>query len=522
MKTFRLLGLLFVAFGLVQCAASRQGKGDDGKIEITILHLNDVYEISPSSASGEGGMARVAALRKELLAKNPNTLTVLAGDFISPSVIGTLKYEGKRIRGKQMVETMNAVGVDYVVFGNHEFDYDLEDLQARMNESAFTWIGGNARMKNADGSLTRFSKMRNNTPEESPDHVKLTFQDADGTTVNVGMLGVLINTGRKPWVTYTDWTAAAKQSYEQLKGETDFVLGLTHLNVADDKKLMEAIPQLPLVMGGHDHENMFFRINGNVLAKADANATSAYVHTIVYDKKSKRASVRSQLRRIDNTLGEEPNTAAVVAKWEKIKNESLATSGFDPNKKVTDLTTPLDCREASIRYQQAPVGRMIGQAMLAASKNKPVCALLNGGSIRVDDILRGTLYEIDIVRMLPFGGGIAEVEMKGSLLRKTLETGLGNAGSGGYLQWTNIAYDAAGKNWTIAGNTLEDAKTYRVVLPEFLLTGNEQKMEFLRTSINADGTTTNPDIPKGWKANPSDKTDLRNDIRLAVIADLSK
>lgn len=79
---------------------------------------------------------------------NPNTITVLAGDFISPSVIGTLKNEGKRIRGKQMVEALNSLGLDWVVFGNHEFDYDdLADLQARLDESKFTWLSGNVRLK---------------------------------------------------------------------------------------------------------------------------------------------------------------------------------------------------------------------------------------------------------------------------------------------------------------------------------------------------------------------------------------
>ena len=138
----RLPLLLSFTLWVVACDPARRVAGrDDGRIEVVFLQINDVYEIAPLG-DNTGGLARVADVRQELLAKNPNTFTVLAGDFISPSVIGTLKYEGKRIRGRQMVETLNALGLDWVVFGNHEFDYDQEDLQANRREVSRDGIGG--------------------------------------------------------------------------------------------------------------------------------------------------------------------------------------------------------------------------------------------------------------------------------------------------------------------------------------------------------------------------------------------
>ena len=77
---------------------------DDGKIEVTFVQINDVYEIAPLSGGKEGGMARVATLKKKYQQKNPNTFLVMAGDFVSPSVYNSLQYEGKAIRGKQMIE----------------------------------------------------------------------------------------------------------------------------------------------------------------------------------------------------------------------------------------------------------------------------------------------------------------------------------------------------------------------------------------------------------------------------------
>ena len=91
-------------------------------VEFTILQINDVYEIAPLEGGSVGGLARVAGLLRQLEVENPNTIAVLAGDFLSPSFMGTLKKDGERIAGLQMVETLNAMGLDYATFGNHEFD----------------------------------------------------------------------------------------------------------------------------------------------------------------------------------------------------------------------------------------------------------------------------------------------------------------------------------------------------------------------------------------------------------------
>lgn len=520
-----LLTLAFFACDPAKKTTSTPGK-DDGIIEITLLQINDVYEISPTSSDNTGGLARVATIRKELLARNPNTLTVLAGDFISPSVIGTLKHEGKSIRGKQMVEVLNVLGLDWTVFGNHEFDYsNLADLQARLDESNFTWFGANARLRNPEPNtlspITAFFKNRDGARQPCPDNQVFTFKDADGTTLNLGVFGVLINTGRQPWVEYTNYLETAKLQFAQLKPKSDVVMALTHLALEDDQKLAAALPEIPLVVGGHEHENHFEKVGNVVIAKADANAKTVYVHTLRYDRNKKNCTIKSELRRVNGSIADEPATAAVVGKWEKIKNESLASSGFNPSAVVTQLREPLDCREITVRHKQAPVGAMITNAMLNSGNDRLDCALFNSGSIRVDDILTGTLTELDIVRMLPFGGAVVEAQMRGSMLRRTLDTGLSNKGNGGFLQLGRISQNAAGQ-WLVSGTPLDDSKMYWVVLPEFLLSGNEQNMGFLKTAPNADGKgTTNPDIPTVNRPDPKNKNDRRNDIRLLLIGSLT-
>ncbi|HYE55438.1 MAG TPA: metallophosphoesterase, partial [Chitinophagaceae bacterium] len=158
---------------------------------MNLLQVNDVYEISALEHGTVGGMARVAALRNELVKENPNTYTMLAGDFLSPSAIGTLSYEGKRIMGRQMVELMNAVPVDLVTFGNHEFDLREDLLLQRINESSFDWVSANILHKTASGNVP-FVRTRNGRTDTIPPVKIITFTDADSTTLRVGVFGLTI------------------------------------------------------------------------------------------------------------------------------------------------------------------------------------------------------------------------------------------------------------------------------------------------------------------------------------------
>src|SRR4029077_21133320 len=106
-------------------------------LRITILHVNDVYQFAPADGGTRGGLARLLTLHKAALAENPNTIFTLGGDTISPSV------ETRTYKGAQMIDAWNAVGVDYAVFGNHEFDVKTDVLLQRMKESKFQWLGTN-------------------------------------------------------------------------------------------------------------------------------------------------------------------------------------------------------------------------------------------------------------------------------------------------------------------------------------------------------------------------------------------
>jgi 5'-nucleotidase len=110
---------------------------------VTILHFNDVYEITPVDGGKAGGLARVAALRARLKARYPGLITTLGGDYLSPSALGTARVNGERLSGRQMVAVLNLVGLDWATLGNHEFDVPEAAFRARLAESKFHIVSSN-------------------------------------------------------------------------------------------------------------------------------------------------------------------------------------------------------------------------------------------------------------------------------------------------------------------------------------------------------------------------------------------
>ena len=87
------------------------------------------------------GLARVATLRKQIMEESPNTLFLLGGDTIAPSVASNI------FKGQQMIAVWNMIGLDFAVLGNHEFDFGPEILRERIKESRFTWLATNVMDK---------------------------------------------------------------------------------------------------------------------------------------------------------------------------------------------------------------------------------------------------------------------------------------------------------------------------------------------------------------------------------------
>lgn len=498
---FALATSLFLS-GCKSSTTAVSGSGDDGLITFKFIQLNDVYEIAPLSGGQYGGMSRVAHVRDSIKAENPNTYMFMAGDFLNPSLLGTIKYEGERIRGKQMIEVMNAMEFDLVTFGNHEFDIDREDLQKRLNESEFKWMSSNVEEVTEKGNRP-FTILRGIGSVPIPDTRIITMSDADGTTVKVGFLGVTLPSNPRDYVHYGDIYEDAESAYATLESQVDVVMGLTHIEVEQDMELAKRLPKIPFIMGGHEHNSMMVPEGNTIIAKADANAKTVYIHTLTYNKKTKDLKIDSHLMPIDTRTKSQPRVKAIVDRWNAILVSEIKSVIADPNEVIYTAATPLDGTDSASRGVQTNLGGIIAHAMALSFDEPTDGALVNGGSIRIDDMLSNEVTSMDIFRVLPFGGGVLKVDITGDLLIKVLDRGKEERGTGAYLQRYNFSQDGNGA-WLIGGKLIDTNATYTIAFSDFLLRGFD--IPFL--------TPENEGVLKVQEPNENEPA---NDIRKAVI-----
>ncbi|GAB5527246.1 MAG: 5'-nucleotidase C-terminal domain-containing protein [Roseivirga sp.] len=492
MKSYLRASFCFLLLSLFACCPP----SETDRVDFIILQLNDVYEIAPIEGGKAAGMARVATIRKQLLAENPNVITTLSGDFLSPSLTGTLTYKDEKIAGKHMVEVMNALGVDYVIPGNHEYDISEQDHMKRIAESEFIWTTTNCWHVVNGESVPWTQKGKT-----FPDHIMHTI---DG--VDIAFFGPTVPNTIKPFVSYTPKYQSAKKVYKKIKDEAEVLVAITHLEEEMDSLLAtEHIPELDLILGGHDHTNMLRQYGKTIMTKADANAKTVYIHRLSYNKATRKTTIKSELVTIDDSIVDDPEVKKVVDKWVAISDSSLASLGY--NTKATVLDTKnmpdnrkvLDGRETSIRNEPTNYPIMTAEAFLHVTNAD--LAIFNSGSLRLDDQLTGIITEYDILRSFPFGGGISTVSLKGDVVRDILDAGKKNAGTGGYLQHAKVTGDIGA--WVIDGTPLSTTKTYKLALPDYVMEGSETGLGFL-SKYTKDATKPNLDT-------------LKNDVRDIVM-----
>jgi 5'-nucleotidase / UDP-sugar diphosphatase len=459
---------------------------------VTILHINDIYEIDAIEGGRAGGLSRTATVLRRLERAGAPVVMTLGGDYLSPAAIASAIVDGEPLAGRQMVDVLNHVGLDFAVFGNHEFDVSESAFRARLAESRFRVVASN--VSDANGQLFPGTVRSVIVPLKTANR-----------EVRLGLIGLTMPATVRPWVRYAPPMDAAREQLEQLKGKVDAVVALTHLTLEDDQELVTQLSGIDVVLGGHEHENWLLRRGPDFtpIIKADANVRSVAVVTLTFGRANMRPSVSTRLEIIDQRIEAAADVQEVVRKWMTLAFDAFRASGFDLQRTVAIIDTPLDGRESTVRNQAGRLTDVITAAFDREAGGVDV-AILNGGSIRLDDVVRpGAVTEYEVLRILPFGGRVTRAVLDGALLQSILEIGVTNRGTGGYLHVRGA--ERKGTQWMIAGKPLNVSARYTVALTDFLLSGGETNLGFL--------TRTNPAV--------HDVQDLR-DVRLALITELRR
>jgi 5'-nucleotidase len=379
---------------------------------LRFLLINDVY-FGDTLRNGTGGLSRVAYLR-DSLARTGNVTFVLAGDFMSPSLLS------KWYRGEQMREQLNAARLDAVTFGNHEFELDRDTLISRIAGSKFKWTSANCMQ--ADG-------------QPFPGVSRWDTTTIDG--VKVGIFGVTLVADYRRYVKCSNADSAAHWAIDQLKTRgAEIVYGLTHQTLEADSALLEREPALDFILGGHEHERHRILIGQKRLLKADANSRSAQLFTIT--KTPTGWMQGDRIIEIDRTIPMDPATQAVVTAW----NDSVAKR-LGPERTIATIAFPLDGRDATNRSRESPLGDLVTDAIRLGTGAD--VALMNSGTMRIDDVIAAgpiTNYQLESIFLFPDETRIMTFAITGARLREILEHGVapGSVGKGPYLQVSGVKF----------------------------------------------------------------------------------
>ena len=509
-----LLLVFFLSIGMLSFGATKYSAtwGNSGhsildkrnrqvpKDRATILHFNDIYELI--QINQRGGLSRAVAQRKKFKQANPgNTIVIFAGDLFSPSALATATYPPSpkhTINGMQMVNVTNLL-FDMSTFGNHEFDLKESALTQRLWESKYPWIA-----TNLESRAFPVSKVH---PYIIKKLANITF----------AFIGICVDTVTPSYVKIQNMTRTIETIRPLVRDlkenhDVEFVVALTHLDYKQDIVLIQQHLGIDLVLGGHNHENMYYKVSKDLvpLAKADANAKSFYVHEI-YKKRdpylqdiNTKFTIRSDLIPITENMPTDPEADRLIDYWWQMAKASFAKQGFHLEKKITSIPegSSWDARNIIIRNGPSEITHVVAASMKYCAKRANMynltAAFFNTGMIRMDDVQGpGDVSTYDILRLLPYPNVMAAIDMNGRTLLEMFERSRKkNPMHGGFMHLSSEfspicmdkdapeVSDLADSPCRLNGNPIELDKYYTFVTNKFLLGGTEKNLPLLSPENN--------------------------------------
>jgi len=458
-RTFLLVCLLLILGG---CMAVHQPAPE----RLTILFFNDLhghlepFAVKQGDASVEvGGIARIATLVRQIRAENngggAQTLVLVAGDILQGTPMSTV------FMGEPDILALNAIGVNAMTVGNHEFDFGLENLIALEKRAKFPFLSSNIVWKNSGKLMfdptAVFPLSRNVTLTV----IGATTRELLTTTkpLNVDSVNVLNSVN-----TVAEYYASALQ-----KGP---VILLSHSRAATDSLIAAAAPELTAVIGGHDQ--ILFNPHRQVgkVPVFQAFEKGKYLGRIDLEiSPATRAARIVEWTYIPITTEIAPDTAVsrIVESYAS-RLDSKFKEVIGENKEL------LDGERDRIRYEETNLGDWVTDIMREFTGAE--AALMNAGGLRAS-IDRGPITVESVFKAMPYPNEILVVDIAGKELLDVLTRSVKGARDeedGGFLHVSGIRFEIDGKtpvHVSLGDQPLDVSRTYKVAVTDFMYAGGD-------------------------------------------------
>ncbi len=441
-----------------------------GSPRLRIIATNDFHGALEPRADANGVLRGGAAYAATVIEKARNecapgceTILLDAGDLFQGTVVSNLSY------GRPVVEYYNKIGYTAAALGNHEFDWGVDTLRARIRDANFAFLSAN--LKFADGHAvpwiradtivvrgkTKVGIIGISTPETKtatlPAIVR-PYRFDDPATVIDARARDLRSRGADVIVviTHEGGFCNTKDGTEMCTGEIFDVAG----------KLTEKVD---LIVSGHTHSLLNTRVNGIPIVQARTAGQAVDVVDIPLNENGKPSGPAVADVRSVNTAGLTafPPVDSIVSKASRLVAPIA-------NRRISTISVPLN-RTGS----QYPLGNLVADAQRWAGKGD--IAIMNNHGIRANlpagEITYGKLFEVQ-----PFANTLYRIRMTGAQVREYLEKLTAMDELQVHVSGVSVGYNPdldKGARITslrlLAGRTLNDNAFYNVITNNFMATG---------------------------------------------------
>ncbi len=195
------------------------GTGQREQVQITILETSDLHgTIAPwdyaTDSAFDGGLAKVYTVVKQERAKDKDLLLVDCGDTLQDNMIQEFRFDDIH----PMVKAMNFIGYDAWELGNHEFNFEFENLLKAIADSKAPVLGGNIYRQDGTRFVTPYI-IRN------VKGVRVAIFGIEAPHINQWEAS---NPEHFDYMTFTSPMAETGKILDELEGKADVIIGLVH------------------------------------------------------------------------------------------------------------------------------------------------------------------------------------------------------------------------------------------------------------------------------------------------------
>jgi 2',3'-cyclic-nucleotide 2'-phosphodiesterase (5'-nucleotidase family) len=432
--------LLLTQSSLVHVALSSSEPKENKSVALRIIHITDVYTLENFPS------LKTLIAEKQQEHGIAKTVSLLSGDFLMPYLLSSV--DG----GKGMMSMVNAVGIDYLTWGNHEKDLPHQQLLEREREFKGVWINTNMQSHESFGNSNC-----------QVDYDVIAIQNQDHVR-QIALLGILTNSkslyppGSFNGAVIDDPWESMNHYNNMLAGSVDLVLPICHLYEAQDARTAAEF-DFPLILGGHDHHPVDRIINGTRLLKPGSDAQYARVIDISWNGPTDtKPIIASELLYVQDYASDGQLQRMTERAYRVLDPLRQTQLGIIP-----ENFRPLSSKGA--RSNRVSVASFFGSIVRDALRVDAFIA--KGGNIRGSRNYRDDeQFTLELLRTELENVDIYITELPGSILRVALRETWTQPGTGWFQYDARVLVDDVGYVVSVNGEQLDPNRMYVIATME--------------------------------------------------------